>query len=510
MTTNKGITIDAEHSRDLDDAVWAEHEDGLWKITVTIADVASRVSIGTRMDDTAHARVESRYFANGLTQPMLGRETETKSSLLEGVRRPGMRIVMLLDSGLHRLTLPEVSRVAFVSRQRFAYTDIPAVLDDSTHEFHRPLQLLSVAASALMENRRARGALVLYDLNTGWVTNEDGALHRLKDTRATIGHIIVQEMMILANGELARLCSEHEIPVPWRNHTAKIHAPDRADLMSQINAALATPIAGVELLREHAHMSMNRAEYGSRLRGHYGLNLPGYLHCTSPIRRYADLVTQRQLLAWVRGQPLPYSHEGIARVCDHINARAEALRERDSQIGREQATQRAEKTIRTEDYAALPVKAFERVAKVLARSGSYNAAFAQEFERRMGTSSATIIDLFTVLIEPMQTPELGAWAGLRQAIVDYLGANPHLAVSVAMLCRQMAGWSEIHYEVDRRGPDHAAVHAVKAEVCTPSGETFKSRWATAPSAKVARQRACARVLALGCGLASPEEQGGEL
>ncbi len=125
----------------------------------------------------------------------------------------------------------------------------------------------------------------------------------------------------------------------------------------------------------------------------------------------------------------------------------------------------------------------------------------------MGTGSATIIDLFTVLIEPMQAPELAAWARLRQAIVDYLGANPHLAVSVAMLCRQMAGWSEIYYEVDRRGPDHAAVHAVKAEVRV-AGETFKSRWATAPSAKVARQLACARVLALGCGLASPD-QGGE-
>lgn len=504
--TDKGVTIDASHSQDLDDAVWAEHADGRWKITVTIADVAYRVGIGTRMDDAAVERVETRYLPNGMTHPMLSREVEAKASLLEGERRQGMRIVMLLDHGLEPLALPEVKRVVFTSRKRFAYTEIPAVLADMAHEFHQPMETMSVLASALMDKRRARGALVFYDLNTGWVTTEDGALHRLKDTRETIGHIIVQEMMILANAEVARLCAEHEIPVPWRNHTAKIHAPDRADLMSQINAALATPLAGVELLRLHAHMSMNRAEYGSRLRGHFGLNLPGYLHCTSPIRRLADLVTQRQLTAWIRGDALPYSHEDIARICDHINARTEALRERASHVGRTQATARAEENIRTEDYAALPVKAFERVAKVLARSGSYNDAFAREFKRRMGTGSAPILDLFTVLIEPMQTPEVAAWAGLRQAVVSYLAENPHLAVSVAMLCRQMAGWSGIDYETDRRGPEHALVHAVKAAV-RANGETFATKWVVASSAKVAKQRACVRVLALGCGLASPADDG---
>jgi exoribonuclease R len=64
---------------------------------------------------------------------------------------------------------------------------------------------------------------------------------------------------------------------------------------------------------------MQRASYSEENLGHFGLNLDAYVHFTSPIRRYPDLMTHRQLKAHLRGEGWVHSLEETAKISKHCS-----------------------------------------------------------------------------------------------------------------------------------------------------------------------------------------------
>lgn len=71
---------------------------------------------------------------------------------------------------------------------------------------------------------------------------------------------------------------------------------------------------------------MQRANYSEQNGGHFGLNLDAYVHFTSPIRRYPDLMTHRQLKALIHGQPWAHDMEETARLADHCSEQGTAAK----------------------------------------------------------------------------------------------------------------------------------------------------------------------------------------
>ena len=119
---------------------------------------------------------------------------------------------------------------------------------------------------------------------------------------------LVSEMMILAGEQMGRFCAEHAIPVMYRSQ----RGPD-GDLFDDEIASTPEGYA-----RTFAKLKrMKRGSVGVEPAPHYALGLAAYVQATSPIRRYSDLVCQRQVGAFLRGEPYVYDREAIEVMADH-------------------------------------------------------------------------------------------------------------------------------------------------------------------------------------------------
>ena len=497
-----GLTIDGPTTLDIDDAVWVEARQDGWDVTVSIADVAGAVADGTHEDLQARAMVETKYFASG-NSPMLPRVlSEDRLSLWPGKTRRVLSLRLALDAALDVTSVTWVAGT-LCSRAKLTYAAIPGMLADTSNAHWEVLAAAVKLSHALLAKRRAAGALVLYDLNSGWVTTEEGFLRRIEDHRETIGQVIIQELMVLANAAVARWAIENDVPILFRNHTARLAAPDRDELVRQIDEATRLPMTGLDLLRQRTHMLLDRAVYGADVRGHYGLNLPAYTHFTSPIRRYADLVTHRQVRAHLLGKPLPYTRERIAEFAAHIAKVQADERESLSRAMKEKAERKAVYAVESRRLDGLCAKDFERVTKVEARSGApASEAFVEAFVRRAADDRLPLLCATVVLTA---APDLPEWVPVKEAVVRALARRPEDAASVLAQVPQVAdGWSEPVFRFAEEGPPHSRSFTVGVEL--KGGERAYAGVGQSRQKKRAEQWAAVSVLAAVAKVEAPKLQ----
>ena len=497
------ITLDSESTRDIDDAfvVYPKSSSSSWCVGVYIADVARHIHKGSSLDKKAYEMTATRYYGTG-NSPMIPRRfSEDKLSLWPEKSKSVLGIRFLLDAESLALKDFDVEETTIESLAKLAYKDIPTILESPLDPHHFMLKSASKLAFLLLEKRRKAGAMVLYDINNGWLSTEEGYIRQLKDHRETVGQIIIQELMIATNAAMSTFAIENDIPVLFRNHSARNAAPPREELLAQIQDATNTPIQGLDLLRQRVHMLLEKAEYGPSLKGHYGLNLPAYGHFTSPIRRYADLVNHRQILAHLKGEPFPYLKEDLEKVAQHINETTLAEKEATSSYLKSKAEDRAERSAHdTRRIEGLASKEFERVVKVQVRSGNApTEALVQAFQLRLREKRVPPICLHAVMIE---APINDDWKPLRQSILQYLGKNPQDGPTILTQATQVSEWSEVTYDSKSVGPSHAPLFTVKGSL-NHSDLGHLSVEASASSLKEGKQRASVSLLALYCGLPSP-------
>lgn len=497
-----GITVDSQSTKDIDDAIWVEKADDGWTVTVSIADVASHVEKGGEVDLRAREMVATRYFATG-NSPMLPRKLgEMELSLWPD--RPKETISARLKLGPDLSTVrADVFRSRLKSQARVTYDEIPAILAEKEHALHQQVGLCAQLAHGLLERRRTNGALVLYDLNNGWVTTEEGFLRKIESHEATIGYIIVQELMVLANGAVAEWAIAEDVHVMFRNHVARSATPpDRRELMGQIEEALHTPVAGLDQVRYRTHMLLGRAEYGAHVRGHYGLNLPAYLHFTSPIRRYADLVNHRQIRARLRGEPAPYSQAEVEELAIHVNETVEKEKAAVSESFKASAEEKAQRNgMSVRRIEGLHPKDFERLVKVEARSGQeVSAALMSAVEIRVRENRFPLVCSASVFTD---APPTGGWNAVRALIVQAMSRRPEEAVSLLTMATQTAGWAAVAVKTESFGPPHQPTFCAVATLALEGKDPVNST-AEAGSSGKARQWASLGILAALAGIPCPE------
>ena len=340
------FTIDTVTAKDFDDALTL-HED---RVLVHIADVSWFVPAGSPLDRGASGRAFSVYVP-GLVSPMLPPElSDDLCSLRPHVDRACVTVEVELASG-------EASfyRSVIRSDARLTYDQAAAILAGREAAEPALLEALRRAervTSELRERRFARGALRIESSEPVFEFDGEGGVADSRRESEPKGHMLVEELMILANEAVAGLLAGrrrealyrvHERPEPQAVELllAKladlgVPTPPAPERLGPADAALLAAAAServMEYTRQSGRghdafpalvlQSLKQARYDPRNLGHAGLASAAYCHFTSPIRRYPDLVCHRALLRelGVSDEPLP---EDLPELAEHASVRERA------------------------------------------------------------------------------------------------------------------------------------------------------------------------------------------
>ena len=321
------VTIDGADARDFDDAVYAAPASGGgWRLVVAIADVSHYVLPGTALDAAARERGNSLYLPDRVV-PMLPEALSNHlCSLVPGEDRLSVACEMQISAN-GRIGGARFAAAVIHSKARLTYDQVAAFLagqplpqDAGTSDaVAASLSALHDVYRALQASREARGALDFDTRETG-LTLRAGQPTGVVPVVRTDAHRLIEEAMIAANVAAARhlerqakeraapppLYRIHESPSPAKLETLSLAL---AQVGERLPAGRPTPAAlAAVAARARAKSSwpgwiwdaavlrsLEQARYAPLRRGHFGLALPTYLHFTSPIRRYADLVVHRAI-----------------------------------------------------------------------------------------------------------------------------------------------------------------------------------------------------------------------
>lgn len=319
------VTIDPVDARDRDDAILAERDadpknKGGFVLWVAIADVAHYVRPGSALDREAWNRGNSSYFPDRVVPMLPDRLSGDLCSLHEGVPRACLAVRMQISADGEKIG-HRFERGLMRSAASLNYAEVQAAQDGNANEKCAPLlepviAPLYEAYAALKKARAHRQPLELDLPERRIVLGDDGKVLSVSHYERFDAHRLIEEFMVLANVAAAEELFERRRPLLFRVHEepseAKLEALREVAQASGFGLAkgrvlhtehlnrLLSQAEGTdhdELINISTLRSMTQAYYHPENLGHFGLALKAYAHFTSPIRRYADLVVHRALIA---------------------------------------------------------------------------------------------------------------------------------------------------------------------------------------------------------------------
>ncbi|MGZ4291699.1 MAG: RNB domain-containing ribonuclease [Gaiellaceae bacterium] len=334
-------TIDPDTAKDFDDALSFRREPDGIRAWVHIADVSCFVGAGTPLDHGAARRAFSTYVP-GTVAPMLPQDlAEDLCSLRPHQDR--LCVTVEIPPGGE----PSFYRSVIRSDARLTYGQ--AERRDAPPEILEALGLNEELATSLRSRRFERGALQVQTPEVVFRFDGNGGVVEAWLEGEPRAHMLVEELMILANERVgaflasrnrAALYRVHERPDPWAVEQLLAKLTDLGvptpPVPERLSPQLAATVVGAasKLVATYTEQSgrgreafpslvlraLKQARYDPKNLGHAGLASTAYCHFTSPIRRYPDLVVHRALLRelGLSDDPLP---EDLHHLAEHTSER---------------------------------------------------------------------------------------------------------------------------------------------------------------------------------------------
>jgi len=341
------LTIDGEDARDFDDAVHAEAIEGGWRLWVAIADVSYYVTPDSVLDQDAQERGTSVYFPSQVIPMLPEALSNGLCSLNPDVDRLCMVCEMTIDSD-GRLTSHQFHQGVMNSKARLTYTQVAAMLVDNDAELRSQyqavlpgLETMHGLYKAMLSARHQRGAIDFELTETQFLFDSNRKIEAIVPRERNDAHRLIEEFMVAANVSAAQFLLSKELPALYRVHETPSaeKLSGLREFLSELGLSLGggdepSPSDYARLLsaahqRQDAHLlqtvmlrSMKQAMYHPENVGHFGLSLEAYVHFTSPIRRYPDLLVHRAICHLINNKKASkwaYSHEDMVQLGDHCS-----------------------------------------------------------------------------------------------------------------------------------------------------------------------------------------------
>lgn len=324
LTNLLTITIDGEDAKDLDDAISIEKIEKGYRLYVHIADVSHYVRAGSAIDKEAYERGTSVYVVDRVVPMLPHALCNGICSLNPRVERLTLTCMMDIDKKgnyMNYKIFPSIIR----SHDRMTYTDVNAILagdQQKQSEYPHLLKMcldMKVCSGIIRKRREGLGAIDFDTREAKILVDDNGDPKDIVLRERGESERIIEDFMIAANEcvathvkwlETPSMYRIHEAPEPKKmrdfaitakslgyNFVGGIQNVYPAQLQTMLNEA-----RGQEnyfVLSSFMLRAMQKARYDNRCIGHFGLALKEYLHFTSPIRRYPDLVVHRMLRKYV-------------------------------------------------------------------------------------------------------------------------------------------------------------------------------------------------------------------
>jgi len=288
LTHIDAITIDDESTQDMDDALSVQQLIDGFELGIHITDVAWLVKPGSPLDESARRRVTSIYCADQTVHMLPPELSNDRLSLKQDVVRPCLSCQIRFDTN-YNIRDWSLKPSFIKSKRRYTYQEVDDILDADTDV---TLRLLHEIAAALEAQRIERGAVKVHKREVVPYTLPDGRVELLEIDEDSPARSLVAEMMVCANYLIARFAVEHKLPMLFRGQERFDEEEPARD--SEIPEGPARDFA--------ARLKLKKSTVELDPVPHSGLGLPCYLQATSPIRRYMDLVHQRQIISYLQNR----------------------------------------------------------------------------------------------------------------------------------------------------------------------------------------------------------------
>ena len=309
------ITIDGVDTKDIDDSIYLEKLEKGYKLYVSIADVSYFVKKDSFLDLSARNRGNSIYLYNKVIPMLPKRLSNDLCSLNVGEDKLTFTVeIVYNDNG--KVISSDCYKSVINSKYKFNYDEVNEILEGKSKNniLYTDMLFHMNELSKKLESERNRRGAIDFDIPEIKLNLIGNSVESIELRNRYDAEKLIESFMIAANEEIANRLMWEEIPTVYRIH----EAPDMFTI-NELNMELTKlgyPIIKPEhitsskfqklidktrnlklvyLVHKMILKAMQKAVYSPINKGHFGLASMYYLHFTSPIRRYSDLVVHRIL-----------------------------------------------------------------------------------------------------------------------------------------------------------------------------------------------------------------------
>ncbi len=375
------FSIDDEETREVDDALAIERDGLHWKISIAIADPATVIHRGEVLDREAMRRGTTVYLPTQTVLMLPERISCDIASLTPQQVRSSIVIRVWLDNQ-GKITQSNISREAIRVEKRLHYSDADTLIEQGENETAQALRDLLHCAKHLQAKRLAGTAFNLQRPEYK-ISITDGTINVKMIEKESPSRLLVAEMMILANHVAAKYAHTHQVPFIYR-----VQPPPLRPITQEMTA---DPLALYKIRK-----LISRSSLSLHAGGHSGLGLSMYTQMSSPLRRFADLVMQRQLMAHLLSEEYPYDQEELFQVLETAERTAREARSIEGDAKRRWLMQYLKQNWSNQPIEVLVIEELKGGYKVEMQPWGVEAYLASSKHFTFGMKVETVVDKIRV------------------------------------------------------------------------------------------------------------------